>query len=284
MGQDGPVKTFSRGPLTFDVLDAGPSDGQPVILLHGFPETSVSWADVVPGLHRHGFRTLAPDQRGYSRGARPKGRRSYAIPELVADVVALADAAGAERFHLVGHDWGGIVAWHFASDHPERLLTVTSLSTPHPGAFQESLIRSTQLLKSYYMLAFQLPGLPERSLLASDGKALRRVLRKSGLHDEAITRYLEPLREPGAMTAALNYYRALPVSGLRTLRCGDIEVPTLHVWSTEDTALSRRGAELTARHVTGPYRFEVLEGVSHWIPEEEPAEVTRLLLEHFGRS
>ena len=283
MGQDGPVKSFNRGPLTFDVLDAGPPDGPPVILLHGFPETSVSWADVVPGLHGHGFRTLAPNQRGYSRGARPKGRRSYAIPELVADVVALADAAGAERFHLVGHDWGGIVAWHFASAHPERLLTVTSLSTPHPGAFQESLIRSTQLLKSYYMLAFQLPGLPERSLLASDGKAFRRALRKSGLHDEAITRYLETLREPGAMTAALNYYRALLVSGRRALRCGDIAVPTLYVWSTEDTALSRRSAELTARHVTGPYRFEVLEGVSHWIPEEEPAEVTRLLLEHFGR-
>jgi len=152
------VKTFSRGPLTFDVVDGGPPDGPPVILLHGFPETSASWADVVPGLHRHGFRTLAPDQRGYSRGARPKGRRSYSIAELVRDVVALADAAGAERFHLVGHDWGGIVAWHFASAHPERLLTVTSLSTPHPAAFQDSLLRSTQLLKSYYMFAFQLPG------------------------------------------------------------------------------------------------------------------------------
>ena len=281
MGQYGRVDTFARDSLTFDVRDGGPADGPPVVLLHGFPETAASWDGVVPGLHQHGFRTLAPDQRGYSPRARPKGRRSYTVTEVVADVLALADAAGADRFHLVGHDWGGIVAWYFAAAHPDRLLTVTSLSTPHPGAFQASLLRSRQLLMSYYMLVFQLPVLPERAMLARDGRGLRQALLKSGLHDQAISMYLETLRQPGALTAALNYYRAIPLGGAAALRCGDIRVPAMYVWSTEDTALSRRAAELTARHVTGPYRFEILEGVSHWIPEEEPAEVTRLLLSLF---
>lgn len=278
------MDTFTRDSLSFDVRDGGPPDGQAVVLLHGFPETSASWDAVTPALQQRGFRTLAPDQRGYSPRARPKGRRSYAITELVADVAALADAAGVERFHLVGHDWGGIVAWYFASTHPERLLTVTSLSTPHPLAFQGSLLHSRQLLMSYYMLVFQLPVLPERSMLARNAKGLRQALVKSGLHEEAISRYLETLRQPGALTAALNYYRAVPLAGRAAIRCGDIAVPAMYVWSTEDTALSRRAAELTARHVTGPYRFEILEGVSHWIPEEEPAEVTRLLLSHFESS
>jgi len=276
------VETFTRAGLTFDVRDGGPPGGTPVILLHGFPETSTSWEGVVPGLHDHGFRTLAPDQRGYSPRARPTGRRAYVMAELVADVLALADAAGADRFHLVGHDWGGAIAWYVAAQHPDRLLSLTSLSTPHPAAMQSAMLRSAQGLKSYYMLAFQLPGIPERALLARDGKAFRRSLEKSGLHDRAIDDYLEILRQPGALTAALNYYRAIPLGGRKAARCGNSVVPTLYVWSTEDIALGRRAAELTARHVTGPYRFEILEGVSHWIPEEEPAEVVRLLLEHFG--
>jgi pimeloyl-ACP methyl ester carboxylesterase len=279
---DEAVESFSRAGLTFDVRDGGPSDGPVVILLHGFPETSSCWDRVVGGLHEGGFRTLAPDQRGYSPRARPKGRRDYAVAELVADVICLADTAGAERFHLVGHDWGGIIAWYLAARHPERLTTMSSLSTPHPAAFQASLLRSTQAMKSYYMLAFQIPALPEFAMMSGDGRGLRRALRKSGLADELVDQYLAALRHPGALTAALNYYRALPLGGRSAVRCGDITVPALYVWSTKDVALGRTAAELTARHVTAPYRFEILDGVSHWIPEEAPEAVTSLLLEHLG--
>jgi len=274
---------FSRAGLLFDVADAGPPDGVGIVLLHGFPETSASWAAVVPGLVDAGMRVLAPDQRGYSPGARPHGRRSYVLPELVADVIALADRAGFERFHVVGHDWGGAVAWGLAADHPDRLLTLTVLSTPHPEAMLRSMVTSTQLLHSWYMGLFQIPGLPERLLLAKDGRLFRRSMRQSGLAPADIETYYTKLRQPGALTAALNWYRALPLA-MRDRRPAPITVPTLYVWSTEDVALGRKAAELTSRFVSAPYRFEVLEGVSHWIPEEAPGDVVRLVVDHIGRS
>src|SRR5205814_3021424 len=138
-----------------------PGDGEVIVLLHGYPETKESWDGVIPGLVDGGYRVLAPDQRGYSRRARPKGRRAYGSEHLVGDVLALADAAGAERFHVVGHDWGGAVAWYCAMWHPERVKTMTSLATPHPSAFVRSLLTSTQLLHSWYFLLYQLPAIPE---------------------------------------------------------------------------------------------------------------------------
>jgi pimeloyl-ACP methyl ester carboxylesterase len=271
---------FTRDGLTFDLVDAGSTGGEVIVLLHGFPETSASWERVVPGLVAAGHRVLAPDQRGYSPRARPRGRRAYVASELVADVLALADEAGAGRFHLVGHDWGGAVAWAVATEHPDRLQTLTVLSTPHPRAMLRSFARSTQGFRSWYMGFFQVPGLPERVLLAREGRTFRRGLTDGGLPAELVERYYEQLRQPGALTAALNWYRALPLQtgGLRRAR--EVTVPTLYVWSTGDFALGRTAAELTARYVSGPYRFEVLEGVSHWIPEEAPDEVVRLVLEH----
>lgn len=274
------METFTRSGLTFDVRDAGPLDGELVILLHGFPETSASWAGVTPGLNAAGYRTLAPDQRGYSPGARPRGRRAYRVTELVADVLALADAAGADRFHVVGHDWGGIVAWYLAGWHPDRLRTLTALAVPHPQAFVRALVTSDQALRSWYMLALQVPWAPERFILARDAAPLSMALRRTGLDEDAIGRYVAAMRAPGALTAAVSWYRALPLGAGAAARLGPIEVPTLYVWSTQDQALGRAAAEATARHVTGPYRFEVLDGVSHWIPEEEPQRVTSMVLEH----
>jgi pimeloyl-ACP methyl ester carboxylesterase len=270
---------FSRAGLIFDVIDAGPPSGDGIVLLHGFPETSASWSAVTPGLVGAGLRVLAPDQRGYSPGARPSGRKSYVIGELVADVIALADRAGLERFHLVGHDWGGAVAWTLAATHPSRLRTLTVLSTPHPEAMLRSMVTSSQALHSWYMAMFQLPALPERVLLADDGKRFRTSMAGAGLPAAAIETYYRQLRQPGALTAALNWYRALPLSAGNRQRT-PITVPTMYVWSTKDVALGRKAAELTARYVSGPYRFEVLEGLSHWIPEEAPDVLVRLLLEH----
>lgn len=269
-----------RDGLTFDVSDAGPTEAEAIVLLHGYPETSASWSAVVPGLTAAGYRALAPDQRGYSPGARPAGRRAYVMSELVADVVALADQAGLDRFHVVGHDWGGAVAWALATDHPERLRTLTVLSTPHPVAFARSLVTSGQALRSWYMGLFQIPRLPEWLTLVDDGRLALSSMRRSGLSEERARTYLERLTEPGAATGALNWYRAIPLetAGIREVR--PVAVPTLYVWSTRDVALGRKAADLTARYVSAPYRFEILDGVSHWIPEEAPDAVVRLVLDH----
>jgi pimeloyl-ACP methyl ester carboxylesterase len=155
------VEHYQHEEMTFDVRDAGPEHGEVVVLLHGFPQTSASWDDVAARLNDAGYRTLAPDQRGYSPGARPEGRRAYRQSELVGDVIGLLDAAGVERAHVVGHDHGGGVAWSLAMSQPERVRTLTSLTTPHPAAMARAMVTSTQLLRSWYMLLFQLPWLPE---------------------------------------------------------------------------------------------------------------------------
>ena len=264
--------------LIFEVTDAGPCDGEVVVLLHGFPATRACWEGVVPALAGAGYRVLAPDQRGYSPGARPRGRRAYGLDRLAGDVLGLADAAGAAKFHVVGHDLGGAVAWYLATWHPERLLSVTSLATPHGRAFLHSLASSTQLLRTWYMVFFQLPGLPELALTGPLRRLFRRTLRRSGLDDAHIERYLSVLAQPGAMTAALNWYRALPL--LPPSRLRPVTVPTLYVYATGDAFLARKGADLTAREVRGPFRYESLEGASHWIPEEVPETVAELVLQH----
>jgi pimeloyl-ACP methyl ester carboxylesterase len=264
--------------LSFDLTDAGPPDGEVVVLLHGFPATRACWDGVVPLLAGAGYRVLAPDQRGYSPGARPPGRRAYRLDRLAGDVVTLMDAAGVAKVHLVGHDFGAAVAWHLATWHPERLFSVTSLATPHGKAFVRSLVSSTQPLQSWYIVFFQLPWLPEMALTGPGRQVVRRTLRRSGLDDAHLDRYLSALAQPGAATAALNWYRALPL--LPPARLRPVTVPTLYVYATGDFFLSRRAADLTAREVTGPYRYEVLDGVSHWILEEAPEAVAPLVLEH----
>jgi pimeloyl-ACP methyl ester carboxylesterase len=271
------LTSFASDDLTFDVRDEGPLGGPVVIALHGFPQTSASWAGVVPPLVAAGYRVLAPDQRGYSPGARPRGVASYALRRTVGDVLALADAAGAERFHVVGHDWGAAVGWALAGRHPDRVTTLTAVSVPHPAALRRAFVGS-QALRSWYMLMFQVPGLAERLFRARDGAGVRRLLAGTGMPDPGPSVRL--LTDPDAATATLNWYRALRLPG--DLRAGRTPVPTLYVWSDRDTALGRRAAEGTEEFVDGPYRFVVLAGVSHWVPEERPEELAALLLEHLG--
>ena len=266
--------TVERDGLRFDVREAGPDDGIPVLLLHGFPQTADAWRAQLTALGDAGYRAIAPDQRGYSPLARPRGRGAYRLEELVADTMAFVEATGAERAHLVGHDWGGAVAWAFASAHPDRLRTLTVLSTPHPSAFTRSLL-GTQALRSWYMAFFQVPFVPDHVVPFLLGRGLRR----SGLPREYAERYVARLRQPGAATAALNWYRAASIGSASV---GRITVPTMYVWSTGDVALGRPAAERTADHVDGPYRFEVLDGVDHWIPETVPEELNRLLLDQLS--
>jgi pimeloyl-ACP methyl ester carboxylesterase len=272
------VDTYSRGTLTFDVTDAGPRDGRVVIALHGFPEDRHCWDQLIGSVVDEGYRVLAPDQRGYSPRARPAGRRQYVIGELSADVLALADAAGTARFDVVGHDWGGLVAWDLAARHPDRIRTVTSLSTPHPRAMLDSMVRSTQALHSWYMLFFQVPRLPEKVMGLRGGKQGEVALERAGLDPTTAARYARRLSTPGAMTGPVNWYRALPLAARN--RLPKVDVPALYIWSDGDRFLTRTAARLTAKYVTGPYRFEVLHGRNHWLPTEAAEQVGPLLLDH----
>lgn len=263
------------GSLTFDALAAGPETGELVVALHGFPESKHEWSSLLGALAANGYRGVAPDQRGYSPGARPVDVAEYRIGKLVDDVVGIADALGAERFHVVGHDWGALVAWHVAGRHPDRVRTVSILSVPHPRAFAAARASDPdQQQRSAYIEWLRRPDEPEAAFLDGDAAGLRVALDEIG--PEAVQAHVDVLTSPGAMTAALNYYRAWDdeLDGL-----GPVTVPTLFVWSTEDIALGRVGAEATGQWVTGPYRFEVLEGRSHWLPEVAADAVNALILE-----
>ncbi len=272
---------YTRNGLTFDVREAGPADGPVVVLLHGFPQHNDSWDAVVERLTAQGYRCLAPNQRGYSPGARPPRRRDYRIPELVGDLRALIDASGAQKVHLVGHDWGAAVAWAAAAEMPERLKTVSPISVPHPAAFLKSFLNSRQGLASYYMYLFQLPRLPEWTMLRRNGRFMSKSLQQAGQTPAVAERDARAMLEPGALTAAINWYRAMPLSNPRSIN-QKVSIPTLYVWSDRDIALLPKAAYDTGGYVTGEYRFEIMPGVSHWIPDEEPDKLAELLLGWFA--
>lgn len=268
------------GGFTFDVRTAGPADGEVVILLHGFPQTSYEWRRQIRALAAAGFRVVAPDQRGYSPGARPPDVADYALPLLVGDIIGLADAIGAERFHIVGHDWGAVVAWGVAVAARDRVITANPVSVPHPDAFARVLNdpMSCQVEASSYFDVFVQPD-SEDAFLANGEALLRGIF--AGIDDEAIAEYVRVLGSKPALGAALNWYRAnIADRRLEGPRLGPVEVPTMFTWSDGDTALCIDGAELTAEYVTGPYRFEVLEGVNHWIPDLAAEAFSALLVDH----
>ena len=265
--------------LDFAVRVEGDPAGEPVVLLHGFPQHAGSWDRVWPELAGAGYRAVLLDQRGYSPGARPAGRRAYVLAEAATDVLALLDELGIERAHVVGHDWGGAIGWHLAATAPDRLLSLTSVSTPHPRALLRSMVTSDQALRSWYMGFFQLPVLPERALLAREGRLLHRGLRRAGLPPG--TDYVDRLRADGALTAALNWYRAIPYGLGRAPRT--VTTPTLFVWGDRDPALGPAAAVATARYVAGPYTFVRLPGTGHWIPEATPDALLGPLLDHLRR-
>jgi pimeloyl-ACP methyl ester carboxylesterase len=257
----------ARG-FTFDVTAGGPPQGPAVLLLHGFPQHSGEWELVTPALHAAGLRTYAMDQRGYSPGARPAEVGQYAVAECVADALAVLDALAVDRAHVVGHDWGAVVGWQLAARHASRVRTLTAFSVPHPAAMAAALAGDgDQRRRSAYIKLFRRPGLAERTLSFANLAAVRLMLR--GVPGDRIDGYLEPLREPGALTAALNWYRALDLKRVGALE--PVAVHTTYVWSDRDTALGRTAAHRCADFVTGDFRFVTLPGVSHWIPDEAPA-------------
>lgn len=271
---------YTHDGLTFDVTDTGPQDGRVVILLHGFPEDRHCWEPVATSLAGAGYRTLAPDQRGYSPGARPPGRRSYALDLLAGDVLGLATAAGAERFDVVGHDWGAVVGWYLAGGHPDRVRSLAALSVPHPRAIALAMIRSSQALRSWYMLFFQAPMLPELVLSLGAGGRLSDLLQRQGLDAGSARRYGRRAASPEGLTGPLNWYRALPFD--IGSRVGPVGVPTLFVWGEKDRFVSPVAARRCGRYVTGQFCFVPLGGAGHWLPSGSPAVVASRLVEHLG--
>ena len=275
---------IEAGGFTFTGRACGRHDGRRVLCLHGFPQTSWAWRDQLWAFGHAGYRAVAPDLRGYCGGARPSEQSAYGTEHLIGDVIALADSMEMDRFDLVGHDWGGLLAWFVAERLPDRVRSLSVVSAPHPLALRHALsgADATEGGPIAATASLRETEVPERLLLGAegDGSGLRRLLRETGLDDVDADVYVTALTEPGALTAALNWFRAMDASVLAGLE--PVRVPTLYVWSTGDAAIGRDAAEHTREHVQGPYRFEELEGVSHWVPETAPERLSDLLLRHLA--
>jgi len=259
----------ARG-LEFEVFTGGPEDGPVTVLLHGFPQHSGQWDLVTPALHASGLRTIAINQRGYSPGARPDDIAGYALTECVADVVSIMDAVGVGRFHLVGHDWGAAVAWGVAAHHPDRVITLTAISVPHPGAMSSSLqdSESDQRERSSYMGFFADVDKAVPLMLEDDAQRLKALFMGSGMTDEQVEKYVGPMRDPAMLRGGLSWYTA--IFAHRPPMAPRVSVPTTHLWSNGDFALGRTGAEACKQFVTADYRFIELDGITHWIPDQAP--------------
>nr|WP_083467208.1 alpha/beta hydrolase [Kibdelosporangium sp. MJ126-NF4]CEL21961.1 Epoxide hydrolase [Kibdelosporangium sp. MJ126-NF4]CTQ92741.1 Epoxide hydrolase (EC 3.3.2.9) [Kibdelosporangium sp. MJ126-NF4] len=268
-----PIK-IKTGVGTFDAVAAGPRNGRKVLLLHGFPELGIEWEDQLLALAAAGYRAVAPDQRGYSPGVRPPGIEDYGLDYGANDVVEIADALGWHKFDLVGHDWGACVAWIAAARYEHRVRTVTAVSVPHLGAFAEALASNCeQRTMSEYMDFFRQPTpVPENKILASK-------LTLPGVPARKCEMYQERLSQPGALTAALNWYRANDFTGYEQV----VRVPTLFIASDDDPFVAASGVVRTHRWVKGPYRLEVLQRAGHNVPEVAAGETSALLLEHLRK-
>ncbi len=277
------IKTRSGLIFTADV--AGPTDGPLVLLLHGFPESRHSWRGALPALAGAGYRAVAPDQRGYSPGARPDPAdlSNYVFEKLVDDAVEIAAAAGhdGKRFHLAGHDWGGQVSWGVADKYPERLASLTILSRPHPKSFRRALLREDgdQKNRSRHHRAFLEPG-TGGMLLADDAKRLRDGLFGQGVPSAALEEHLSVLGNPAALEAALAWYRAN--EGLAA-DIGIIRVPTLYIWGDADATVGPDAAHGTREFVSAAFAMEVLPGVGHFVMDQAPAKATEILLGHLAK-
>ena len=266
--------------LEFTYLEAGPENGEPVILLHGFPQFADVWTSLLDNLATLGFRAFALDQRGYSSKARPSEVDAYAVSELTSDVLALADHFEYLKFHLIGHDWGGLLAWVLAAKHPDRVQSLSVLSTAHPDAFFEAVACDPdQKARSQYIQLFKLPGhVAEAMFLKDYGLRLREVFQNK-ISEAQVLWNVQRLLEPGALTATLNWYRALDLDA----RIGPVDVPTLYIWGDQDMALGRAAVNSTEHYVNAPYRLEVLAGHSHWLQDDASEAVSNLIKGHLNR-
>ena len=278
-------RTVRADGLTLQVQVAG--EGPPVILLHGFPENSHSWRHQIAPLARAGFSVWVPDLRGYPPSDLPADMRGCHLRHLIADVAAMVEASGYPKAHVVGHDWGGIIAWAFAGRHPQWLDRLVILNAPHMQIYRDKAWRTTQALRSLYVLLFQLPWLPERLLAAGDYRLVRAMFRylpaQPAFDADDIQRYVDCLSRPGALTAALDYYRAnLRHDGIRLAAQVRTDAPVLVIWGERDPALGVQLLDGIERFAPRA-RVHRIPHASHWVQNEAPEEVNRLLLDFLRR-
>ncbi|HLM74283.1 MAG TPA: alpha/beta fold hydrolase [Polyangiaceae bacterium] len=267
--------------VSLHVVTDGPEKGPLVLMLHGFPEYWYSWRHQIPFFAERGFRVWAPDQRGYNESDKPDGVAAYNVDELAKDVIGLIDASGRDKVYLVGHDWGAAVAWWTAMRYPERLHKLAVLNVPHPTVMEHTMKTSLkQLRKSWYIFFFQLPFLPELGFKRGDGRemaeAVRRTARRGTFSDEDLEKYREAWAKPGAVTAMLNWYRAVFRARPPTPKDIRIKVPTLLIWGARDVALGREMAQPSV-DLCDDGRLVILEEATHWVQHDEPKRVNQLL-------
>jgi len=278
--------TLRAAGVDLHCLVCGPEDGELVILLHGFPEYSGCWRDYMPALAAEGYRVVAPDQRGYGKSDKPPRVSDYGIDTLTDDVAALLQTLGRERAHLVGHDWGAAVTWWAAHSRPELVKTATVMNVPHPVAMQRTLRSGSlsQMKRSWYILFFQIPWLPERALGANRAARLCRTLKATSVpgafSDETLRDYVEAWLEPGALTGMLQWYRAAARVKPAPLPTAQVEVPLLMIWGEQDHALGFEMVEPSMAMVRDG-RLVRFADATHWVNHEKTEENIPLLLEQF---
>ena len=269
--------------LDFAIDEAG---GGPdiALCLHGFPESRFSWRNQLPVLAEQGWHAVAPDMRGYGGTTRPQGRAAYRMERLVEDVAVLFDSLGARKRLLVAHDWGALIAWQFAIERVRALDGLVIMNVPHPAVLRAVLRRSPrQLARSWYVFFFQLPIIPELLLRARGAQAVADAFRgmavdKTAFPPEVLAHYQDNARQPGALTAMINYYRANFLSLADRMPTLSIDVPTLMIWGEEDTALGIELTEGYGRYVSD-FTLRRFPGVSHWVQQEAPGPVNAALLD-----
>lgn len=277
----------SVGGIGMSVQQMGPADGIPIIMWHGFPEMGYSWRFQARALADAGYRAILPDMRGYGETDRPEGTDQYALPLLVADVLGLMDALDLESAHLAGHDWGGSLTWAVSAFAPTRVRSLIIVNSPHPVASAECRQVPEQQRKSWYMLLFQFPGVAEEWLLMNDAANLVAFVFDTAapgtFGPDERRMFLDALMRPGAMTAALEYYRANipPENWLKPPPdLPPITVPTTIIWAEDDAYMSPLLLDRSITKVTGALTVVRLPGVSHWAQQEAPEAVTAAMLTH----
>lgn len=270
--------------LTFKCRVAGNPTDEPVILLHGWPETSHMWIKLMEQLSAQGYYCIAPDQRGFSPQARPTKVKDYAIEFLAKDVIRIADAFGIKKFQLIGHDWGSAIGWAVVNFYPERVKSWTAMSVPHIRAFSDALrFDKKQKKMSQYMAFFQWRGIPEWFLLKKDRENLRKTWKKSA--PEELKDYLDVIGNKPALKASLGYYRAnykTLKKGKGAAHYGDVKTPTLMIWGSKDIAIGPVGIDGTAQYMKGPYeRIDLAAG--HWLMQEAFDDCYQAILPHLNR-
>jgi len=265
-------KSMKINDLNLNVLIEG--EGEPVLLLHGFPDSNYLWRDVIPNLTDSGYQVIAPDQRGFGMSDAPEGKENYQIELIAQDAIAILDQLNIDKVKLVAHDWGAMIGWYLAGTKPDCFKSYTAISVGHPKAYASAGFE--QKKKGWYILFFQLDGIAEKVFMANNWSIFRKTVNN---HPE-MDHWIEDLTRPGRLTAGMNWYRA-NLSKLWKADFPRVKIPVFGIWSTEDVALAEDQMITSAQYVDASWRYERLEGISHWVPVDDPDTLSRHLLNFF---